>query len=103
MRAGSPLLSLARDPDVAVAKVFDPLAHLGPLGEGRTACDDKERQASPVTLSTGVGVRDAMPHHLSPSSTAPQGLDIMVPPSAAYHHHHYSAPHAIATGPGLVG
>ena len=30
MRVGSTLLSLARDTDVAIARVFDPLAHLDP-------------------------------------------------------------------------
>ena len=66
MWVGSTPLSLARDTDVALARVFDLLAHLGPLGKGRTARDDKERQATPVTLSTGVGVHDATPrpqHH----------------------------------------
>ena len=50
-------LSLARDPDVVVARVLDPFAHPGPLGEGQTACDVKEHQAPPVTLFMGVGVR----------------------------------------------
>ena len=71
----------------AVAKVFDLLAHLEPLGKGWTACDDKELQVTTVTLSTGVGVHDAMPRHSSPLSTAPQGLDIMVPPLAVHCHH----------------
>ena len=59
---------MARDPDVAVARVFDPLARLRPLGEGRTACDDKERQAAAVTLSTGVGVHSTtgVGHHGAP-------------------------------------
>ena len=72
--AGSPPLSLARDPDVAVARVLDPLAHPEPLGEGQSACDDKERQASPVTLSTEAGMCDAMLHHPSLLSEASQGL-----------------------------
>ena len=80
MQSGLPPLSLARDSGVSVARVFDPLAHPGPLGEGWTAYDDKEHQVTPVTLSAGVGVHDAMPCHPSPLSTAPQGLDTMVPP-----------------------
>ena len=86
MWAGLPPLSLARDPDVAVARVFDLFADLRPLGEGQTVCDEKEHQATPVTLSTGVGVRDAMPCHPSPSSgkrtmlvDAPSSRDVHVP------------------------
>ena len=80
MRSGSPLL-----------------AHPGPLGEGWTACNDKERQAPPVNLSMGVGMRNAMPRHPSPSSTAPEGLDTMVAPSAAYRYHHHPAPNSMAS------
>ena len=102
MRASLPPLSLARDPDGTVVRVFDPLAHLGPLGEGWTACDNKERQATPVTLSTGVEVCDATPRHPSPLSMVPQGMDTVVPPLVVYRHHHHPAPHATATRPGSL-
>ena len=42
-RSVPPPLSLAQDPDVAVTRVLDLLTHPGPLGEGWTACDVKER------------------------------------------------------------
>ena len=58
---------------MAVARVLDLLAHPGPLGEGRTACDIMECQAPPVTLSTGGGVCDSTLGHLSPSSMTPEG------------------------------
>ena len=64
--------SLAQDPDVAVARVLDLLAHPGPLGEARTACDVMEHKASPIILSTGGGVYDSTLHHPSLSSTAPK-------------------------------
>ena len=51
MWAVFPLFSLAQDPDVGVARVLDLLAHHGPLGQGQTACDVKEHQAPPVSLS----------------------------------------------------
>ncbi|MPC91545.1 hypothetical protein E2C01_086590 [Portunus trituberculatus] len=37
MRPVSLSLPLARDPDVTISEVLGPLAHLRPLGEGRTA------------------------------------------------------------------
>ena len=93
MRLVSPPLSLAWDPDVILARVLDLFAHPGPLVEGRTACDVKEHQAPPVTLSTGVGVHDAMQCHPSPLSMSSEELDTMVSPSAVHHHHHHSTPH----------
>ena len=64
-RSISPLLSLAWDPDVVVARVLDPLAHSGPLGEGQAACDITEHQASPATTHERLGACYYTPLSLS--------------------------------------